>query len=323
MIIEILKCHGSGNDFLLIDEYNKQYNFSEENRKKLAIKLCDRNNGVGADGILFFCKSNECDAKMRIFNADGSEAEMCGNGLRCVGRYVSEMLSRNVVKIETMYEQYEVKYLSSFYENIKGVKVKINNISSDTRNIPINTSQKQFLFNKILDFSDKLAFSSISVSNPHLIAIVDNIDVNKLEEIGVKTNNSSILFPRGINVSFVKILNENSIYVKTYERGVGLTKSCGTGMMASSTVVCINEPCRFERTLNVYNDGGMIKCKITKEKESVFSAEFSGNATYMFKGKVEIDFQNFDDFSFTLQHNFDNENEEYDKFLKYTNMSIS
>ena len=306
----------------IIDEYNKEYIFSEEDRRKLAIRLCDRKKGVGADGILFLEKSNKCDAKMRIFNADGSEAEMCGNGLRCIGRRVSEMLSKEIVKIETMYEQYEVKYLSSFYKTIKGVQIKINNISSSTHTIPIKTDAGQFLFNKIPDFSNELMFSAISVSNPHLISIVDDIDVNTLKDIGMKANETNMLFPEGINVSFVKILGEDSIYVKTYERGVGLTKSCGTGMMASSTVVCIDSPAKFQRTLNVFNDGGMIKCKIIKEEQNVFSAEFSGNATYMFRGAVDIDLDNFSNFDFTLYQNFDEENEEYEKFLKYTKTSV-
>ena len=109
MKLNVLKCHGSGHDFLLIDELSNPCTFTEEERQNLALSLCDRQKGIGADGILFVLESKRCDAVMRVFNADGSEASMCGHGLRCVGRYVCELTGRDSIVIETMKADYLTK----------------------------------------------------------------------------------------------------------------------------------------------------------------------------------------------------------------------
>jgi diaminopimelate epimerase len=322
MVINILKCQGTGNDFILIDEISNNYNFTEEDRRKLAMSFCNRNKGIGADGILFVQNSKKCNAKMRIFNSDGSEPEMCGNGLRCVGRYVLELLEKDNINIETMKEEYNVKYLDDFFNNVKAVSIKINNICSCTDIIPIITEKKEFLFRNIEELNPLFKFSTISVSNPHLISIVDNIDVEILESMGKKANEIKQLFPEGINLSFVKILDDNSIYVKTYERGVGLTKSCGTGMMASTTVTCIHNSKKFDKELNVYNDGGMIKCKVTRENKDLYSAEFSGNATYMFRSEIDVKANNYDEFQIISNYDYEDETIGYDAFLNYSKKQI-
>ena len=121
MLINILKCHGSGNDFILIDEWSNGYKFSEQQRVILSQTLCDRKSSLGADGILFFSKSDKADASMRIFNSDGSEAEMCGNGLRCLARYALELLKRDNAIIETIKENLEIKKCENliFNNNVK------------------------------------------------------------------------------------------------------------------------------------------------------------------------------------------------------------
>lgn len=140
--INILKCHGTGNDFILIDEYNNNYNLDDETRRDIAIQACNRAKFIGGDGILFVQKSDICDAKMRIFNADGSEAEMCGNGLRCVGRYVIEMLNKESVEIETLKSKYWVKLQEDIYEGVKTVKIDIKSVSLDVKTLPLNYKKK-------------------------------------------------------------------------------------------------------------------------------------------------------------------------------------
>jgi diaminopimelate epimerase len=317
MDINIIKCHGTGNDFVLIDELTNDYNINESDRAKMAIVLCDRKGLVGADGILFVQKSLNYDAKMRIFNSDGSEAEMCGNGLRCVGRYAMEILTMDALNIETMKANYIVKKTKSIYKDIQTVEIEINTVNFNAKSLPINVSSSEFIFNKISELSDHLEFTALSITNPHIVTIVDEFDNNSILDIGRRANTLKNIFANGVNVNFVKILDGNSIYVKTYERGVGLTKSCGTGMTASSIVACLKDEMFYNSELNVYNDGGMIKCVVEKSSEEKYKVRFIGNATFIYKASIDMQsILNNEIVSFS-QELFENEIAQYDEFLSY------
>jgi diaminopimelate epimerase len=317
MDINIVKCHGTGNDFVLIDELTNDYNINESHRAKMAIVLCDRKGLVGADGILFVQKSLNYDAKMRIFNSDGSEAEMCGNGLRCVGRYAMETLTMDVVNIETMKANYIVKKTKNIYKDIQTVEIEINTVDFSADSLPINVSSSEFIFNKIDELSDHLEFTAVSITNPHIVTIVDKFDNKAILDIGRKANTLKNIFAKGVNVNFVKILDGNSIYVKTYERGVGLTKSCGTGMTASSIVACLKNEMFYNSELNVYNDGGMIKCVVEKSTEGKYKVRFIGNASFIFKASIEMQSILNNSINSFSQELFENEIAQYDKFLSY------
>lgn len=325
MKIPIIKCHGTGNDFILIDEISHVFSFNEEQRKNLATQLCDRKKSIGADGILFVQKSSSCHGKMRIFNADGTEPEMCGNGLRCVGRYVLEAFNMNEVTIETMKAKYVVKKMEDLYQGVKTVKITIDSITFNTGDLPLRCSQNNLFFESIPELSEKLTFSAVSVTNPHLVSIMEDIAEDELVKVGKKANSGIDILPKGVNVNFVKIMSPNNIYVKTFERGVGLTKACGTGMTASVVVATIAGKCPLGEEINVFNDGGMIKCIVSKIEDK-YSVEFIGNATYVFKGiidsnklpiiseqqsKAEI----LERFDFKT---FDYETVQYDKMFDYT-----
>lgn len=322
-MIEILKCHGSGNDFILIDEISKEYNFTEHDRICVAETLCNREEGVGADGILFVLKSDTCDGRMRIFNADGSEPEMCGNGLRCVGRYVLEMLNKDVVYIETMKAKYEVKRMPDLYEGVKTVEIMIDSITFDVKDLPLNYKERTLFFGKLEALSQELDFSAVSVTNPHLVAMVDEIVEKQLVEVGIKANNTPELLPKGVNVNFLKVMDSSNVYVKTYERGVGLTKACGTGMTASSVVGCISGKCIFGQDINIFNDGGMIKCIVNKKGEEKYAVQFMGNASYVFKANIDMD-----NVAKSLEETrdyrpFQEEVQQYEKMYEYTRGVVS
>lgn len=321
MKINILKCHGAGNDFILIDEYNNNYNLNDEIRKSIAVQACNREKSIGGDGILFVQKSSICDAKMRIFNSDGSEAEMCGNGLRCVGRYVIEMLKKQIVEVETLKSRYFVRQQEDIYKGVKTVKIDIRSVSFDVNSLPLNYKKKNLMFDKIPELSDELDFTAVSITNPHLVAIVDKIDRDKLVEVGMKGNNTKTVLPKGVNVSFVKMLGNNNIYVKTYERGVGLTKSCGTAMTASSIVSCISKKVSFGKEINIYNDGGMIKAIVHKDDKDNYAVDFIGNATFVFRGTIEMSGKKIESFT-TDKTDFEDENSCYEEFFKYTRKKI-
>lgn len=318
MLIDFLKCHGTGNDFIMIDEINNDYNFDEQKRIDFTKEICNRKGPVGGDGVLFVQNSEKCDARMKILNADGSEAEMCGNGLRCVGRYVIELLKKNVVEIETFKEKYIVKNSVDIFEGVKTIEICINTVCFELNTLPMIFKNKtNLLFEKIEELDSSLEFTAISISNPHIVSIMDKISTETLVNVGEKANSPIPILPFGVNVNFVEILNDNSIYVKTFERGVGLTKSCGTGMTASSIVVCVKHPERFGRETNVYNDGGMIKTIVTKNSFGKYSVRFVGNATYIYKSEIDFDFV-----SVNKKYNIEkriliDEINSYDNFLKH------
>lgn len=317
MKINIVKCHGTGNDFILIDEYNNEYNFDDNSRKQLALKGCNREKSIGADGILFVQKSKISDAKMRIFNSDGSEAEMCGNGLRCVGRYVMEMLNKDKVEIETMKARYSVEREEDLYTGVKTVKIYIDSISLNPKSLPMKTKSDKVICESVIELSETLKFTAVSITNPHLVAITNKIEEKELTEVGIRGNNTKSILPNGVNISFLKVFDESNVYVKTYERGVGLTKSCGTAMTASSVVAALNKSVKFESPINVFNDGGAIKTIVHKYDGDKYMVEFIGNATYVFEGSLEFDEKGISNVS-TNDLPYKDETEKYNNFFDFT-----
>ncbi|MFS0776513.1 diaminopimelate epimerase [Neobacillus sp. 3P2-tot-E-2] len=289
MHIDLIKGHGSGNDFLLIDEITNSYSFSEGDRAKLATLLCDRNSDLGADGILFIMNSDHADGRMRVFNADGSEASMCGNGLRLVARYICEMKGLTEAIIETMKADLKVSKQQDIYPNVTTYQVEISPVSFLLEDLPLNLNESNLLNEKIPELSQELTFSALAVPNPHLISVVntEQLQSGVQKEISEKVNNPNKLFPDGVNVSFVKSLEEGSIYVNTFERGVGFTNACGTAMSASSLVTCLQGLNSVERIINVYNKGGRVQC-VVHENDDNYSIDLIGNATYMYQAQVDV-----------------------------------
>lgn len=296
MIIDLLKTHGSGNDFFIIDELTTDLTFTEEQRRDLAIALCDRKSELGADGILYVLKSDHegADARMRVFNADGSEASMCGNGLRCVARYAIDVLGKEKMVIETMKIDLQVEKTEDIFEGIPTFKVEISPVSFKVKDLPLMIDQEELHNEKLPELNDTLLFSALAVPNPHLVTITetDIIQSNLQEELATKVNGPNDLFPDGVNVSFVKSLEPGSIYVRTFERGVGFTNACGTAMSASSLVTCLNGLNELEKDISVYNNGGKVKCVVHHNRDNnQYSIDLIGNATNEFKVKIEVDLQ--------------------------------
>lgn len=317
MIINILKCHGSGNDFILIDEYRNNYNFTDEQRRQIAIALCDRNGLIGADGILYFQKSKTADARMRIFNADGSEPEMCGNGIRCIGRYACELIGRDIVSIETMKKDLAMKKREDIYPGVPTYEVVIEPVSFVPESLPINTIEDKIVDKAIPALANNLTFTAVSVPNPHIITIVKNIEEKELVLTGEKANSSKDILPRGANVSFVKILGESSIFVQTYERGVGLTNACGTAMSASTLVSYLLGYNKLDTEVKVFNKGGMVKCEVNKDAEDNYTIKLIGNGSYVFTCDVDFHFDNPQQSKISQKSMFEKEIENYDKLISY------
>ncbi len=312
--LKILKCHGSGNDFLLIDEISHPYSFSEKERRDLAVALCNRETELGADGILFVMKSERADGRMRVFNADGSEASMCGNGLRCVARYVCELLNEESVLIETMKADLAVRKEADIFPEIPTYLVEISPVSFQVQDLPLNIEQTTLINEAIPALSEELIFTAVAVPNPHLIAIVDSdkIHSNVQRDLSEYVNGPNKFFPDGVNVSFVKSIKPNQIYVRTFERGVGFTNACGTAMSASTLVSCLNGLNKLEKPVEVFNNGGKVRC-VAHQKEDSYSIDLIGNATYVYETKIKVDLHSPSAFTSTTKQEFSKEIAQYTK----------
>ena len=317
MNIKITKCHGSGNDFLIIDEISESYQFTEEQRAYLAKSLCNRGSELGADGILYVMPSETCDARMRVFNADGSEASMCGNGIRCVARYVCELLQVDQAIIETMKANLEVKNEKDIYPNIPTYLVEISPVSFQVEDLPLIYNQPTVINTRIPELNEELVFTALAVPNPHLITIVNKtiLDSTIQETLSSYVNGPNELFPDGVNVSFISILEKGSIYVRTYERGVGFTNACGTAMSASTLVSILNGYNEEHTYVDVYNNGGKVRCFV-HHTDNNYRIDLIGNATYEYRTMVNFEWENLEDFKVADKLYYEDEAAQYEKLQR-------
>ncbi|MEI5989607.1 diaminopimelate epimerase [Enterococcus termitis] len=285
MNIMMQKVHGSENDFFLIDETQLERPFTDKEIDDLRTRLCDRSSGLlgGADGLLLVEEvvKGESLAKMRVINSDGSEASMCGNGLRTVARYLAEKSGEESFTVETMFADLKVRRALKLADKVETYQVEISPVRFEAAAIPMNTKHDRIIDEIIPELSSKLKFSVVAVPNPHLITFVDHQTLfgDEFERIATDVNGDNSLFPDGVNVSFVEVLEKNQIFVRTFERGVGFTSACGTAMCASSLMhVLLNEG-EFNETITVKNTGGMVKTVVHEEDSDGYWMELIGNAT--------------------------------------------
>ncbi len=229
------KMHGLGNDYVVID--NRDGKISDAEAAELALKLCKRRFSVGADGILFASNSASADVKMRIFNADGSEAEMCGNGIRCFAKYCYEnrVARKSELVVETLAG---MKRTGLTVENglVQSVMVDMGVPVLERSKIPM-TGQGTCVNQDLQVNGDEYKVTCLSVGNPHCVIFVDNVDDFPVQQVGPKIENHRF-FPKRTNVEFAQVLSGNEVKVRVWERGCGETLACGTG--ACATVVAGN-----------------------------------------------------------------------------------
>ena len=291
MELSLYKMHGSKNTFYLLDiESLEKVPYIE-----LTKWLCDRDNNDGADGLLIVLPSDKAHAKMRVINADGSEASMCGNGLRCVARYVCERDNIEEAYIETLKVILHVSKEQEILPNIPTYSVEIAPVSFDLASLPMIYKNRTTIQNELLQvFSDSILFTAISVPNPHLIGIVDKYYIEHSSHqllLARNLNKDSSYTPDGVNLSYVYPLSNNEIFVRTFERGVGFTNACGTAMTASALVAYKNNYVTSS-FITVYNPGGFVKCKVEIDNDQ-YKLRLIGNATYTQQLNVYFDQQNF------------------------------
>lgn len=283
-MINFTKMQGLGNDFICTEFENaKQYNL-----KIFSKFVCDRHFGIGADGLILFGKSKTADFKMRIFNNDGTEAEMCGNGIRCLAKhlYEKEYTDKQEMTIETLAG---IKTVKLIVENNKIMTVRINMGKPQTvvGKLPIYLPQSNYNMNNMCKVmfrvSDKeLEGIFLSVGNPHTVIKVRNVKEIPITKYGKIIENYKF-FPQKTNVEFVEIIDEKNIKVRVWERGVGETLACGTGAVAS--VYALYKEKEISNDVKVDLDGGSLRIYINSQNEEAF---LEGPAINVFEGKIDL-----------------------------------
>ena len=307
MEFEYIKCHGSGNEFVMVDAV--KYNFEGVDLAEFSRFICNREGSVGADGILLLVERDGIYG-MRMFNPDGSEAEMCGNGIRCVARLAEEYVGERKFDMFSGGNIYHITREEDIYPAIPtyGVDLGVRLASDD---FGFAEGAEQFVSKRIEALDTTLLWSAINVGNPHIVAEVEEIDYDHLTKLGERVLELRGEFPKGINVSLVKVMGKNHIFVATYERGAGITASCGTAMTSSATAMALNLRCDYEALIEVENRGGAVRCIC--HKEGGLHTQLIGNASYISHGKVVANEGNF---SYVELGKFDDEIALYNDFLK-------
>lgn len=269
------KMQGLGNDYIVID--NRDSEINSEQAADLAKKLCDRRFSVGADGLLLVCNTKIAETKMRIFNADGSEAEMCGNGIRCFAKYCFEtgVVPKLMFIVETLSGLKRV-WLTLNGKKVTTVKVDMGVPNWERSSLPM--IGKGTCINKDLDVNGEIfKVTCLSMGNPHCIIFVDSIDKFPVAEIGPQIENHKA-FPKRTNVGFVQVLKQDELNVRVWERGCGETLACGTGTCAA--VAAAKKLGKVENNVMIHVLGGLLQVEVD---ESLF---LSGAAEKVFEGTL-------------------------------------
>ena len=267
---------GTGNDFVVIDNGLKVTSQKFKNFAKITKKICNRKTGIGSDGVLVLEKSKRADFGMRIFNADGSEAEMCGNGLRCAILY-SRMhgCTGKRVKVETKAGIYEGDTIGK-----DKVRVKMEEPKDLRPGFSIDVSSR------------KIKANFINTGVPHTVMFVEGLDKIDVDIVGSEIRHHDEFKPKGTNVNFVEIIDDSNIRIRTYERGVeGETLACGTGSVASAIITALSLQLKaysLKLKINVHTRGGILKVEFQKIDNKIKNVYLEGEAKEVFTGQVTL-----------------------------------
>ena len=283
MRFRVTKCHGSGNDFPMIDA--REIMLEDARWAGVARALADRSGPVGGDGLLLLTEGDKIHPfGFRMFNPDGSEAQTCLNGLRCVARAGFESLGIDRANVRLRTSSVEVARAEDLVPGVYTVRETAGPVDLDAGGW-LKSGGHEHIEAVIADLPSELRFTALSIGNPHLVTFVEGIDDGELSRIGDFCENAPPLLPERANVSFVEARATDAIFVRTFERGVGLTDSCGSAMASSTYAACLTDRAEFGRQLTVFNRGGRVMA--TAETDGMVTIE--GNATFEWAGEVTVD----------------------------------
>lgn len=279
MRYEFTKMHGCGNDYIYINCFNQKV----DNPSELALKLSPRRLGIGSDGVILICPSEVADAKMRMFNADGSEGKMCGNGVRCVGKYIydSKIAAKPQVTVETLSG---IKTLDLQIENgvAVGATVDMGKAELACEKIPVKINLPTAVGVIQMIRGTRYRITCVSMGNPHCVVFCNDIENLGLKRLG-PVFESCQLFPESVNTEFVKVEGKNEISMRVWERGSGETLACGTGACAAAVAAVLNNICDKNADITVHLRGGDLVVNYSDERVLL-----TGPAVKVFDGAVEV-----------------------------------
>lgn len=278
--LKFTKMHGTGNDYVYVNLFEETL----ENPAEVSVKISDRHFGIGSDGLICIAPSDVADCRMIMFNADGSEGAMCGNGIRCVAKYVYDhgIVSKEKMSVET---KSGIKQLELTIADGKAVFVKVNMGQAVLKpsQIPVNAAGEDFIARSIEVEGKEYVVTCVSMGNPHCVVFTDGIDGMNLEKIGPLFENHP-LFPDRINTEFVEVIDRQTLKMRVWERGSGETISCGTGTCATTVAAVLNGYCDRDREIEVRIRGGALYDTYLENGEVLMK----GPATEVFQGEIEI-----------------------------------
>lgn len=280
--MKFTKMHGCGNDYIYIDCFKE----TVANESELAVKLSDRHFGIGGDGIILIKKGMKADFEMVMYNADGSRGAMCGNGIRCVAKYVYDngYTDKTSFSIESMGA---VKYIDITVENGKVILAKVDMGAPILKaaNVPVNSSNEKVISEKITVADREFNMTCVSMGNPHAVMFIDEHPKDfDLDFYGAKFECNTDVFPNRVNAEFAKVIDRKNIEMRVFERGTGETLACGTGTCATVVAAILNG--YVDNDVTVHLIGGDLQIQWSgKEEDSVF---MTGPAATVFTGEIDL-----------------------------------
>lgn len=280
-MIKFTKMHGLGNDYVYIDCTNSSNHI--DNESNLAQFVSNRHFGIGSDGLILICNSDKADFKMRMFNYDGSEAEMCGNGIRCVGKFVYDkgLTNKSTISVETL-AGIKILKLNVKEGKVETVRVDMGEPILEPNLIPVISNEQPVKNLKIKAEDKEFIFTCVSMGNPHAITIVQNLENFDVEKYG-KVLEIDEHFPKRCNIEFIEIIDKNNIKMRVWERGAGETFACGTGACATAVAGFLND--YTNRNVNIELLGGVLNIEWNEDDNHIY---MTGPATTVFEGIIEV-----------------------------------
>lgn len=279
MGLKFTKMHGCGNDYI----YFNCFETPVADPEKLAVQISDRHFGVGGDGIVLICPSDKADAKMRMFNIDGSEGKMCGNAIRCVGKYLYDngIARKNPLSVETL-SGIKTLHLNIGTDNkVASVCVDMGKAILDPKEIPVALEGDTVVSHPAVIGTKEYKITCVSMGNPHCIVFCDtDVSALPLEKIGPEFEFDS-LFPERVNTEFIHVIDEKTLKMRVWERGSCETLACGTGACASVVAACLNGYCKMDTDVTVKLTGGELVIRYTDK-----AVTMTGPAAVAFTGEL-------------------------------------
>ena len=277
--MKFTKMHGIGNDYVYVNGFEEKV----ADKAAAAVKVSDRHFGIGSDGLIFINPSKVADFEMEMYNSDGTRAEMCGNGIRCVAKYVYDfgLTDKTEISIETLGG---IKYLNLKVEDgrVKEVTVDMGEPELTASKIPVISSNERVISEDITVDGKNYQITAVSMGNPHAVVYYDGVAQMEIEKLGPEFENHE-RFPKRINTEFVEVIDRNTVFMRVWERGAGETLACGTGACAVTVASILNGLTDYKVKVKLL--GGDLFIHWDKETNHVY---MTGPAETVFQGEIEI-----------------------------------